>query len=173
MNSKISVIVPVYNSELYLEECIESVLNQTYDNFELILINDGSSDNSKYICDKYEKKDNRVRVKHICNSGVSVARNIGISISTGDYIVFVDSDDYINPDMLKELYNYINKYNTDMVICDFMYYKNNVFINSEVKEQNIKIYTSEEAQYQLYKDKYLNFIVVWGKIYKRKLAILL
>ena len=93
---KISVIIPVYNVEKWLNKCIDSILNQSYENFEIILVNDGSTDKSKDICDKYSKEDNRVKVFDILNSGQSVARNIGLKEAKGDYILFIDSDDYIS-----------------------------------------------------------------------------
>ena len=96
----VSVIIPVYNCENYIEKCIESVLLQSYENFEMILIDDGSPDNSGAICDKYAEKDSRVRVIHKSNGGVSSARKKGIENSTSAYISFIDSDDYIEPDYL-------------------------------------------------------------------------
>lgn len=93
---KISVIVPIYNGETYLSECIESILKQTYENIELILVNDGSKDNSKNIIDKYALLDNRIKAIHKENSGVSDSRNVGLKNTTGDYICFVDQDDYID-----------------------------------------------------------------------------
>lgn len=99
---KISIIVPVYQAEKYISKCIESIVNQTYKNLEIILIDDGSTDRSGEICDEYGKKDNRIVVVHNKNKGVSVARNCGLDIATGDYITFVDSDDYIDLQMYSE-----------------------------------------------------------------------
>ena len=109
--NKISVIIPVYNTERWLERCIESVLNQTYKNFELILVDDGSFDDSGKICDKYTLSDNRVKTIHQENTGASVARNKGIESATGEYVIFVDSDDYIAEEMLENL---ILKMNDDI-----------------------------------------------------------
>ena len=95
MDEKISIISPVYNVEDYLKDCVESILNQTYKNIELILIDDGSTDNSGKICDEYASKDNRVKIVHKKNGGLSSARNAGLDIATGDYIFFVDSDDFL------------------------------------------------------------------------------
>ena len=95
INSKMSVIIPVYNVELWLRKCLDSLLNQTYINIEVILIDDGSTDKSGEICDEYSRKDSRVKVSHIRNSGQSVARNKGLDISQGEYVLFVDSDDYL------------------------------------------------------------------------------
>lgn len=102
---KISVIVPVYNVEKYLNRCVDSILNQTFEDFELILVNDGSPDNCGNICDEYAQKDNRVKVIHKKNGGVSSARNAGIDTAQGEYIMFVDSDDWINENMLNDMYN--------------------------------------------------------------------
>ena len=98
----ISIIIPVYNVEKYLEECIESVINQTYRNLEIILVDDGSTDKCLETCKEYEKRDNRIKVIHQENAGVSVARNVGIDFSTGQYIGFVDSDDFIEKDRKDE-----------------------------------------------------------------------
>lgn len=101
----ISIIVPVYNVEKYIRRCVDSLINQTYKNLEIILIDDGSPDNSGAICDEYAKLDNRVKVIHKENGGVSSARNVGLDSASGEYIGFMDSDDYITPDMYEVLYN--------------------------------------------------------------------
>ena len=103
MNHKISVVVPVYNVEDYIEECISSIMNQTYDNLEIVLVDDGSTDQSSVICDNYSLIDSRIRVIHKKNGGLSDARNAGIQAMTGDYVCFVDSDDWIEPDMLESM----------------------------------------------------------------------
>ena len=99
----ISVIIPVYNSEKYLHKCIDSVLSQSYTNFEVILVNDGSTDSSGMICDEYAEKDERVRVFHKDNGGVSTARNLGIDYATGKYVLFIDSDDYMTDDAVEKI----------------------------------------------------------------------
>lgn len=116
--SKISVIVPVYKSEKYLEYCVESILNQTYKNIELILIDDGSPDQSAEICDEYARKDSRVRVIHKENGGVSTARNAGLDVAKGDYLTFVDSDDYLEADMYEKMMAKMKEYDCDIVMCD-------------------------------------------------------
>ena len=113
----LSIIVPVYNVEKYIERCIKSILNQSFTNFELILVDDGSPDNCGKICDEYKKKDSRIKVIHKKNGGLSDARNAGLNIATGKYIGFVDSDDIIHPQMYEKLFNCINKYNSDIVQC--------------------------------------------------------
>lgn len=112
----ISVIVPVFNVELYLEKCIDSIINQTYQNLEIILVDDGSTDRSGGICDAYVKKDGRVRVCHKCNGGLSSARNTGLDMAAGEYIGFVDSDDYIAPDMYESLCSFLSE-DVDLVCC--------------------------------------------------------
>ena len=102
---KISVIVPFYNVEPYIRNCVDSIINQTYKNLEIILADDGSTDNSGKICDEYALKDNRIKVLHLKNGGPGIARNAGLDVATGKYIGYVDSDDYIEPDMYETLYN--------------------------------------------------------------------
>ena len=113
---KISIIVPVYNVENYIEKCIKSIIEQTFKDFELILINDGSIDNSGCICDKYLNIDNRIKVIHKKNTGVSNTRNLGLKIATGDYIGFVDADDFIDRLMYEKLYDESLKNNSDIII---------------------------------------------------------
>ena len=107
----LSIIVPVYNVEKYLNRCIESIVNQTYKTIEIILIDDGSSDNSSYLCDEWAKKDSRIKVVHKQNGGVSSARNQGIKVATGEYVQFVDSDDYLDVDFCK---NIMSEYSDDI-----------------------------------------------------------
>lgn len=116
-NPKISVIVPVYEAEKYLNECIESILNQTFSDFELILVDDGSTDQSGEICETYKMQDARVKVLHKENGGVASARNMGIEISQGMYLTFVDSDDYLVSEALETLYNDIITYKADISCC--------------------------------------------------------
>ena len=111
-NPKISVIVPVYNAEKYLRRCIDSILAQTFTDFELLLIDDGSTDSSGKICDEYAKKDRRIRVFHKENGGVSSARNVGLSHLRGNWVYFVDSDDYLSP---QHLQNYVNYLDADII----------------------------------------------------------
>lgn len=116
---KISVIVPVYNVEKYLKRCIDSILNQTYKNLEIILIDDGSTDNSLEICEIYKKKDERIILIHKKNSGLGLTRNVGMENSTGKYIMFVDSDDYLDTNMIENLYNDLIKNKADTCIGGF------------------------------------------------------
>lgn len=114
----ISVIVPVYNTEKYLDQCIQSILSQTYTDFELLLIDDGSTDTSGVICDRYAEQDSRVRVFHKANGGVSSARNMGLDNARGEWICFVDSDDWVDVAMYKEMYTRAMSENADIVYCD-------------------------------------------------------
>lgn len=118
-NEKISVIIPVYNTEKYIEKCINSILEQTYNNIELIIINDGSTDNSESIIKKIIKNKNNVKYKKIKNSGVAHARNVGLSLATGKYVGFVDSDDFISKDMYKALYDTAIKEKSDIVTSGY------------------------------------------------------
>ena len=117
MNPLISIIVPVYNVEDYLKACLDSIINQTYKNLEIILIDDGSTDNSGKICDEYAGKDNRIKLIHKPNVGLSDARNAGLEIAKGEYIGFVDSDDYIAEDMYEFLYNLVVDNDLDVAMC--------------------------------------------------------
>ena len=122
---KVSVVIPVYNVEKYLDKCVNSILSQTYTDFELILVDDGSPDNCPKMCDEWAKKDSRIIVIHKENGGVSAARNDGIVRASGDYLLFVDSDDYINKDLLKVCYE--NLLNQDLDILSFNY----AFVDTE------------------------------------------
>lgn len=140
----ISIIVPVYNVEEYIDKCINSILNQTFSDFELILVNDGSKDNCGDICDEFSKKDNRIKVIHKKNGGLSDARNAGIDLAKGDYIGFVDSDDYIENDMYEVLYNNILNYDADISICeDYICFQKYEIKKSEREE--LYVLNTEEA----------------------------
>lgn len=128
----ISVIIPVYNVEKYLIRCVDSVINQTYKNLEIILVNDGSTDSSGNLCDELENNDDRIKVIHKENGGLSDARNTGEQESKGEYILFIDSDDYIHIDMIKSLYEQIKSENADVSICGVM----NVYLNSQNPQCN-------------------------------------
>ena len=123
MEKTISVIVPIYNVEKYLDRCLKSIINQTYKNLEIILIDDGSPDNCGTICDEYAKKDNRIKVVHKDNGGLVKARNTGLDIATGEYISFIDPDDWIELNMYEEMIKIADETNTDIVRCG--YYRDN------------------------------------------------
>lgn len=138
-NEKISIIVPVYNAEKYLKKCINSIINQTYSNLEIILIDDGSTDNSGNICDEFAKKDNRILVIHKKNEGLSATRNVGIEKATGEFIGFVDSDDYIEKDMYEILYKDITRYDADVASISISMVKKNgkKISGTDTNERNI------------------------------------
>lgn len=166
MNDLISVIVPVYNVELYLSKCLDSILEQEYDNMEIILVDDGSTDNSGNLCDFYANKSNLIKVIHKKNGGLSDARNVGIDNSNGEYLVFIDSDDFIDKNLIKYLHSLIKKYDADISICDPVHCYPNKEVNFDYSSQ-VKVFTSEEAICEmLYQKSFL--VSAWAKMYKRK-----
>lgn len=120
----VSIIVPIYNAEKYLQKCIDSVLSQTFKDWECILVDDGSPDRCGEICDEYAKNDNRFKVIHQVNGGVSSARQIGHDLANGEYTIHIDPDDWVEPTMIEELYSKARSEDSDMVICD--YFQNNI-----------------------------------------------
>jgi len=161
----ISVVIPVYNVELYLEKCLDSVINQTYSFLEIILIDDGSKDKSGEICDKYANIDKRIKVIHKENGGLSDARNMGIEKSTGKYITFIDSDDYVELDYIEYLYNLMMKYDTKISFCKcIVRYKGD---NSEIidKKTSRKCTKVEALKEILYAHDFE--VSAWGKMYLR------
>lgn len=121
---KVSIIVPIYNVEKYLDRCMQSVLNQTLKDIEIIMVDDGSPDNCPSMCDEYARKDNRIKVIHKKNGGLGFARNSGLEIATGEYVAFIDSDDFIDTSMYETLYNTAKSHGLDTCFCGFNYYKN-------------------------------------------------
>lgn len=166
----ISIIVPVYKVEKYLKRCVDSILTQTYQNMEVILVDDGSPDNCGVICDKYKEMDNRVVVIHKENGGLSDARNAAIPLAKGDYISFVDSDDWISPYYVEHLYEAVAKCDADMGISWFenVFEKKKLQSNPEELLSNYENLTAEEC---LEKLLYQNGVEVcaWGKLYKTEL----
>ena len=170
----ISVIVPVYNTEKYLKKCLDSIINQTYKELEIILIDDGSTDGSEKICDEYAKKDNRVRVIHKVNEGVSIARINGVEQATGEYITFVDSDDYISNNAVEILVNQQIKTSSDLIIGQFY-----EIINGKIVEPDVKPNLGEYNKSDINKFLEKNFLIdkttfsegmmgyLWGKLYKK------
>jgi len=144
---KISVIVPVYNIENYIEECIKSILNQTLRDFELLLVDDGSTDNSLNICREYEKKDNRIKVIHKKN-GLSDARNAGIEKACGKYFCFIDGDDFIANDTLENMYNLILKNNSQIAVCNMVRYYGNEDTDVFYKPSEKKIVLEGEDRFK-------------------------
>lgn len=169
--SNISIIVPVYNVEKYLERCIESILNQTFTGFELILVDDGSTDLSGDICDKYSKKDKRIKVIHKQNGGLSSARNAGLEIASGDYIAFIDSDDFVAKEYIFLLYENLIENNADISICGYRIVREDDILvkDSATLTNNISILNSHQSLLNLYNEKRSNFIVAWSKLFKKNL----
>jgi glycosyltransferase involved in cell wall biosynthesis len=170
-NELISIIVPVYQVKEYVEECINSILNQTYSDIEILLIDDGSTDGSGEICDKYAEKDRRVKVIHQENKGQSVARNTGLRHSKGMYISFVDSDDKVKPQYIEKLYNLIKEYNAEIAVCDYIKY--NPCDQNEHNTDIGKTYciTSEKMLKQWHGKRKRLETVVWNKLYRREIFI--
>lgn len=164
----ISIIVPIYNVENYLPSCIDSILKQTYKNIEVILIDDGSPDNCSAICDEYEKKDERIRVIHQKNSGLSGARNTGIENAQGEYLIFVDSDDTIAPTMVEELYEYAEEHGCSIVACGRYYLFEDGKKICKITDEKSRTYSFEEAMYEM--NTFTLFdMSAWAKIYRREL----
>ena len=169
MQPLISVIVPIYKVEKYLRRCIDSILNQTYENLEVILVDDGSPDNCPSICDDYAKKDSRVVVLHKENGGLSDARNAGMEIAQGEYISFVDSDDYISKEMLFDLYDNLIKSQSEISSCGVKWVKEDgSLLNTDVVDED-KIFNTEEAMWQLLNSRCIK-AHVWNKLYKKEIA---
>lgn len=155
---KVSVIVPVYKAEKYLNRCIDSILTQTFTNWELLLIDDGSPDRSGEICDEYAKKDNRIRVYHKENRGVSSARNCGLNNMCGEFVTFVDADDCLYPNALEVLFKYIATNNYDLIQCCF----NRAYISGQ-RENNVKSVVLNGKDYAISKVLGTH---VWGSLFK-------
>lgn len=168
MDVLVSIIVPVYNVEAYVEKCIKSLINQSYKNLEILLIDDGSSDKSGIICEQYQKKDSRIKVFHKINGGLSDARNYGLLYASGEYILFVDSDDWIELDSVKKLMEYAQKVNAD-IVC----YGINDYVNKNIEAKRgvaeCQVISGKEALYLLVEKGDDIGIVAWNKLYKRNL----
>lgn len=166
----ISVIVPVFQVEKYLEKCISSILNQTYHNLEIIIVDDGSTDNCPIICDKFQAVDTRIKVIHRRNGGLSQARNDGLMLAKGDFISFVDSDDWIESNMYEVLMSALIESCADIAVCNYQNdyeTKNNIQCNMESYEK--KEYTSEEAlKLIINSDGYIKSFV-WNKLYRKSI----
>ena len=168
---KVSIIIPIYNTEKYLEKCLSSVCCQTYKNLEIICINDGSTDRSGEIAEKFAKKDSRIILKHQKNSGESAARNIGLQLASGEYIGFIDCDDWIEEDMYDSLVKELENENADIAVSGW--YKDKEYESIRIKnEKEIteKSFSGEKFLEYLYeRDSYREFAYMWDKLYKRKL----
>ena len=168
MRYLISVIIPVYNVERYLKRCIDSVIKQTYSNLEIILVDDGSLDSSSSICDDYRLADERVKVVHKENGGLSEARNIGLDIAQGDFILFLDSDDYIAESMCKDLLEIAIRDHADIVISNFYYhFGDEKRLNKNISLSDKSVYSGCEVMKRYFLLVPIDLTVVWNKLYKR------
>ena len=172
----ISIIVPVYNVEKYINKCVNSILNQTYKDLEIILVDDGSSDNCSEICDEFAKTDSRIKVVHKKNGGLMSARQAGLKEASGDYIGFVDGDDWIEPDMYQLFNDAVQKYHPDMVISEFFFDSGKKVVKSN--QNLVKPYFNKNEMINeiypemLYKPPYYNFGVFpccWAKLFRKEL----
>lgn len=164
MIKRISVIIPVYNVEKYLKRCIDSILNNIYSNLEIILVNDGSLDNCPNICDEYLLKDKRIKVIHKENGGLSSARNTGLDVATGDFVAFIDSDDWISQDYFSILMNVQSTEDYDVVICDYISTSQENYRFDTESSFDVKELTRQDVL-----TKRVTKTHVWGRIYKRQI----
>lgn len=168
MGEKISVIVPVYNVEAYLERCVESILQQTYTHFELILINDGSTDSSGQICDHLASQYENIKVYHIENAGVSNARNMGIQLATGSWVTFIDSDDFVTQDYLATLASAVEGVNVGFAIAPLHHIKNGIVTDIPSHSGKTELWSTEETMKELLMTTRTSFFPV-AKLFKRDL----
>ncbi|WP_247945205.1 glycosyltransferase family 2 protein [Streptococcus oralis] len=168
MGEKISVIVPVYNVEAYLERCVESILQQTYAHFELILINDGSTDSSGQICDQLASQYENIKVYHIENAGVSNARNMGIQLATGSWVTFIDSDDFVTQDYLATLASAVEGVNVGFAIAPLHHIKNGIVTDIPSHSGKTELWSTEETMKELLMTTRTSFFPV-AKLFKRDL----
>lgn len=167
----ISVVVPVYNVKNFLNRCIDSIISQTYKNLEIILIDDGSYDGSETICDEYSNQYKNIEVIHKKNSGLSEARNVGLEKSTGKYIMFIDSDDFINEKMVETLYNNLKNENADISVCrPYLFEVEEKIPKADLEKVNQKLVTYNDVEIlkHMY-DDYLITVTAWNKLYKKEL----
>lgn len=168
----ISIIVPVYNVEEYLPKCLDSIIQQSYKNIEVLLINDGSTDNSLKICEEYKKYDNRITIFSQENSGLSSARNLGLDNALGSFISFIDSDDYVSPDFITDLYSLLKNTSSNIAMCNYMQVQASELnpISSQSIPLKIQEYSGCEYLHLLYSKEFaVGKIVVWNKLYSRSI----
>ena len=165
---KISVIVPVYNVEKYLDRCVESIVNQTYKNLEIILVDDGSSDNCPQLCDEWTQRDERIKAVHKQNGGLADARNAGLEIAAGDYVGFIDADDYIDLDMFECLIGCAVEKDADISGCFYRKIGSN-YVDELGSDYTVKVFDSDEYLCEYYRKNVLYFSCC-NKIYRRELV---
>ena len=175
-NEKVSVIIPVYNDEKYLKQCVESVLTQTYTNLEIILVDDGSTDHTPEICEEYREKYDQIRVLHKKNGGVGSSRNAGLALATGEYILFIDNDDWLEKHHIEELYKLAKENNADIAAGNFnIFYEDTSTFSYWLNDDTYfkKVYSIKEWFSLQYRTDFYNmsvvFTVPWDKLYKRSL----
>lgn len=166
---KITIVVPIYNVERYLRRCLDSIINQTYSNLEIMLIDDGSYDDSHEICLQYSKLDCRIAIVSSFNYGLSTARNNGLKLAIGEYLIFVDSDDFIDLKMSETLLASVIDSKSDIAICGYYEVEENGKFNSDVCNRNSYFIKKEEAFDKLFSDEHMKYGTAWGKIYKNDL----
>jgi glycosyltransferase involved in cell wall biosynthesis len=165
----VSIIVPVYNVEKYLKRCVESLICQTYKNVEIILVDDGSTDNSSSICDFYAQMDARIKVIHKSNGGLSDARNAGIEVAKGEYLSFVDSDDYVSPDFIMLLLKACEEYNADIAQCRCISVDGDEGYTPFRESYPVSCLSGFDMIKRIYTDNGVETIVIWSKLYRRHL----
>ena len=161
----VSIIIPVYNAAQYLDECISSAINQSYEGIEVILVDDGSTDNSLDICERWAARDDRIRVISKDNGGVSSARNKALEVAAGDYFVFLDSDDFLVQDYVEEMLQLVISTNTDIGICETRIFDENHYVITNGFSSTM--ITNQEAISKFFTDRSW-FYVIWGRIFSRK-----
>ncbi len=171
MNKLISVVVPIYKVEKYLDRCVESIVKQTYKNLEIILVDDGSPDNCPKMCDEWGKKDKRIKVIHKKNGGLSDARNAGLDVMTGEYVTFVDSDDYLELDAITVLKKALEENDADVAIGrpKFVYENDDSSKNIGLIDNSIICYNNEELIKLLMSHTESMLVVAWGRIFKKEI----
>lgn len=170
MNPLISVIVPIYNVEKYLARCVDSIVNQIYKNLEIILVDDGSPDRCPQMCDDYAEKDSRIKVVHKKNGGLSDARNAGVAVATGEYISFIDSDDYVSDDFFECLLDVMNKENSDIAECSVVKLYEDGHLEQYTDSFEINSYNTQNALLMLISESHFK-TQVWNKLYKSDLVL--
>lgn len=169
-SSLVSIVIPVYNVEPYLEECLNSVIGQTYKNLQIVLVDDGSTDNSGALCDLFAGRDARIEVIHQKNQGLSAVRNTGLAMARGEYLAFVDSDDLLHPEYVEKLYRIMNNENVDIVQCGFKRFQGKApdMKPAECQDSDIEIVTGREMNRRIYTLGFIDNTVVWAKLYKKR-----
>ena len=163
-NPLVSIIIPVFNAEKYLRRCLNSIINQIYQNFEIILVDDGSTDGSGEICDSFAVRDSRIKVIHIPNGGASLARKKGLDLSKGKYVTFVDSDDWVSPSYVSTLLQVLDEYGVNVASCGVRRVKQGYNYREEVVEKSSHLLSFENLMPRFFKYEFWGF---WGKIYLR------